>query len=458
LRVFDLQTFKDTSVEIILDKKNSTEALIKVSLKQDDYQPKVEQKIKEYSKKADVKGFRKGKVPASVIQKMYGKSILVDEINQLLYQSIDNYIKDEKLKIIGEPIPSHGSTKNIDWETQTEFDFEYNIGLVDNFDLDVSKNQKVTKYEIKIDAKIRQETIDNLKEQYGSMTNPDVCEDGDSLFGTFSPTDGEGEYKGLLDLNMLDKKDAKMFIGAKANDEITFDIRKTLKQDSLIAQVLGIDVAEVENINGVFKLTVQNINRKVKAEINQAFFDRLFGKDVVKDEEAFNKKIDESISANYGKESEYLLERDIRDHLVNKTKMDTPNEFLKNWLLLTNTGKVTKDQIESEFGLYLQDLKWSLIRNKIAEDNKIKVEQQDITDKTKLILAEQFGGPAVLDQLGDRVDEFVKTYLEGNEGQNYNNVVNQVLGDKVYAFVKENITITNKKVSLDEFRKLAEAK
>ncbi len=179
---------------------------------------------------------------------------------------------------------------------------------------------------------------------------------------------------------------------------------------------------------------------------------------MVKTEEEFNKKIDESINLNYGKESDYLLERDVRDYFVDKTKIITPNDFLKDWLLMTNAGKVTKEQIDSEFELYIKDLKWSLIRNRIAEDNKLSVEQNDITEKTKLILAEQFGGPAILEQLGDKMDEFVKTYLEGNEGQNYTNVVNQVIADKVYDFVKENITITEKKVPLDEFRKKAEAK
>jgi trigger factor len=445
-------------MDITLDKKGNTEASIKVSLKQDDYQPKVDKKIKEYSKKADVKGFRKGMVPTAVIQKMYGKAILVDEVNHLLYHSLDNYIKEEKLKIIGEPIPNHEAAGKIDWENDKEFEFEYNIGLVDEFDLDTSKKQKVTRYEIKIDDKVKKETIDNLREQYGTMTNPEVCEDGDSLFGTFTKVDGEEEHQGLLDLNMLDKKEAKKFIGVKSEDEIEFDIKKTLKAESLIATVLGIDVKDAEALEGKYKLTVKNVNRKVAAEINQEFFDRLFGKDVVKSEEEFNKKIEESISANYTKESEYLLERDIRDHLVEKTKIETPNEFLKDWLVATNEGKFTREQIDAEFDLYLKDLKWSLIRNKIAEDNKLQVEQADISEKTKMILAEQFGGPAIIEQLGDKMDEFVKSYLEANEGQNYNNVINQVLADKVYGFLNENITITNKKVNLDDFRKIVEKK
>ena len=445
-------------MDITLDKKGNNEASIKVSLKQDDYQSKVDKKIKEYSKKADVKGFRKGMVPKPVIQKMYGRAILVDEVNHLLYHSLDNYIKEEKLRIIGEPIPNRDAANKIDWDNDKDFDFEYKIGLVDDFSLDTSKKQKVTRYEIKIDDKVKKETIDNLKEQYGTMTNPEVSEDGDSIFGTFTKVDGEGEHQGLLDLNLLDKKDAKKFIGVKPGDEIEFDIKKTLKADGLISTVLGVDVKDAEGVEGTYKLTVKNVNRKVAAEINQEFFDRLFGKDVVKSEEEFNKKIEESISANYNNESDYLLERDMRDQLVEKTKIETPNEFLKEWLVATNEGKFTREQIEAEFDLYLKDLKWSLIRNKIAEDNKLQVEQSDIMDKTKMILAEQFGGPAIIDQLGDKMDEFVKSYLEANDGQNYNNVINQVLADKVYGFLKENLTINDKKVSLDDFRKIVEKK
>ena len=442
-------------MEITLDKKGTTEALIKVSLKQDDYQPKVDLKVKEYSKKADVKGFRKGMVPSSVIKKMYGKSILVDEINHILYHSLDNYIKEEKLKIIGEPIPNYDDANTIDWDNDKEFEFQYNIGLVDEFKLDTSKKQKVTRYEIKIDAKVKKETVDNLKEQYGTMTNPEVSEDGDSVFGSFTK-EGVDEKQGVLDLNLLDKKDAKKFIGIKADDQVSFDIRKTFKEDSLISQVLGVDINEAPAVEGEYTFTLKNVNRKVNAEINQEFFDRIFGKDAIKSEDEFNKKIEESITANYSKESDYLLERDIRDQLVEKTKIDTPNDFLKDWLLATNQGKVTKEQIDAEFDLYLKDLKWSLIRNKIAEDNNLQVEEQDITDKTKLILAEQFGGPAILDQLGDKMDEFVKSYLEANEGQNYTNVVNQVLADKVYGYLKENLTVTDKKVSLDDFKKQVE--
>ena len=445
-------------MEITLDKKSTTEGLIKISLKETDYQPKVEQKVKDYTKKADVKGFRKGKVPKAVIENMYGKSILVDEINHLISHSLTDYIRENEINIIGEPIPNREQALSIDWDTQKDFDFEYNVGMVDDFKLDLSNKMKVTRNNIKIGKDIIDETINNLKEQYGNMTNPETSEAGDSIFGEFSQVDGDIKTTGLLDLTSIDKKLAKPFIGVKSGDKITFDVKKTLETDEAIGQLLSLDPAAASAINGDFELEVKKINRKEPGEINQEFFDKIFGKDIVTDEESFLSKIKESIEANYKKESEYLLERDVRDYLVKKIKIETPNDFLKEWLLISNEGKVTKEQIDDEFDLYLDELKWSLIRNKITSENELKVEDEEIKDKAKLVLADQFGGPAILDQLGDKMDEFTNSYLQANEGQNYSNIYNQVLADKVLGFLKETLNIADKNVSLDDFKKLASAK
>ena len=317
---------------------------------------------------------------------------------------------------------------------------------------------KVTRNNIKIGKDIIDETINNLKEQYGNMTNPETSEAGDSIFGEFSQVDGDIKTTGLLDLTSIDKKLAKPFIGVKSGDKITFDVKKTLETDEAIGQLLSLDPAAASAINGDFELEVKKINRKEPGEINQEFFDKIFGKDIVTDEESFLSKIKESIEANYKKESEYLLERDVRDYLVKKIKIETPNDFLKEWLLISNEGKVTKEQIDDEFDLYLDELKWSLIRNKITSENELKVEDEEIKDKAKLVLADQFGGPAILDQLGDKMDEFTNSYLQANEGQNYSNIYNQVLADKVLGFLKETLNIADKNVSLDDFKKLASAK
>ncbi len=442
-------------MEITLNKKNTTEASINISLKEGDYQPKVEKKIKEYSKKAEIKGFRKGKVPLSMIKNMYGKSILVEEINHMISHGLSDYIKDNKLNIIGEPLPNRDQVNTIDWDIQKDFDFEYNIGLVDDFTIDLTKKQKITKNEIKVDKKVIDETVTNLKNQHGDMTNPEVSEEDDALYGSFSQTDGDLKSTGIVEIKELSKKDAKKFIGVKKEDKITFDPKKILSSDEKIAQTLGIEANIAKELTGEVEFEVINVNRKIAAEINQEFFDKIFGKDVIKDEKSFLEKIEESISKNYEKESDYLLERDIRDYFVEKTKIETPNEFLREWLFVSNKGKITKEQIDSEFDLYVSELKWSLIRNKISEAGKVEVANDEIKAKAIEILAEQFGGPSVIQQLGDKMDEFADSYLKANDGEHYTTIYNQVAADKVYKYVINAISINSKKVSLDDFRKLA---
>ena len=442
-------------MDISLEKKTQTEALIKINLKESDYQPKVALKVKDYAKKAEIKGFRKGKVPTSVINRMYGKSILVDEINHILSHALTDYIKDNDIKIIGEPLPNREQADKIDWDTPSDFDFEYNIGLIDAFEIDLSKKQKVTRNEIKVDKAIIDETVDNLKDQYSEMTNPEVCEDGDSIYGEFQQVDGDISNAGILDLPLLDTKVAKQFIGSKSGDRIKFDVTKTLKDENLITQVLGVDLEVAKTLTGEFEIEVKNINRKVPAEINQDLFDKLFGKDSIKSEDEFIEKVKETIEKNYSKESDHLLEMHIRKQLSKSTKIEVPNDFLKEWLFVSNEGKLSKEQIDEEFDSYVDELKWSLIRNKITEDKDIKVEQEDVKNKAKELIIEQFGGPAVAEQLQSSLDEFADNYLKANEGQNYVTVFNQLQGEKVYEIVKESITIKDKKVSLDDFKKLA---
>ena len=442
-------------MDIILDKKTSTEALIKVKLKADDYQSKVEEKVKDYARKADIKGFRKGKIPTGVIRKMYGKSIKIDEINHLLSHAVQDYIKDNELQIIGEPLPNNQDADQLDWETQQEFDFEYNIGLVDEFKFDLSKKQKVNDYTIKVDKKTIDEAIENVLSQNGQMTNPETSVEGDSLFGEFTGDNSELNGTGVLDLKDLDKKSWKPFIGAKKGDQIQFDAKKLFKEDSKISQVTGIELDQLASFDGKITLTVKNVNRSVPAELNQELFDKVFGPKTVATEEEFRAKVEETMAANYQRETGHLLEKTIRDHFVNKTKIDIPSEFLKRWIKVSNENKVTDEDIEREFDAYVSELKWSLIKNRIVKDNDVKVENEDVVAKAKDQILEQLGGAAVAAQLKDNLDQFADNYLKAENGENYMQVFNQVTSEKTYSLIKESITLNSKAITVDEFRKLA---
>lgn len=442
-------------MDIVLDKISKTEALIKINLKENDYQPKVEEKIKEYCKKANIKGFRAGKVPAGVIKKMYGKSILVEEVNQMLSHSLMDYIKENDIQILGEPLPNMEKAEAIDWETTNEFNFEYSIGMANEFDLAINKKIKVEKFKIKVDDKALAETIDNLKKQFGEMTNPDVCENGDTLYGEFI-TEVEGEPQtGTFDLNELEKKEVKNFIGKKKEDTVHFNAEKAIKNEaymqSIFGKLEGIDLKKVE-----FK--VININRVIPAEINQELFDKTFGKDAVTTEEEFKIKIKESISENYDKESENHFVYNIRNKVVESTKMDLPNEFLKKFIAKTNKSDITPEQIESDYPMYSEDLKWTLIKNKVSKEQDIKAEHEDVLNATKAMIRMQFAGSGMGDQMEASIDTFADNYLKGGDGQsgeNYMKMHESVFNDKVVTYIKENITIKEKEVTAEEFRKKA---
>lgn len=441
-------------MDITLNKKDSTNATIKIILKEADYQPNVDKKVKDYGKKANIKGFRPGKVPTSYIKKLYGKSILVEEINQLLSQSLNSYIKDEKLQVLGDPMPKQEDAAKIDWDNQKEFEFEYDLGLVDAFDLKLDEKFKVNKYIIKVDDKVMTETLDNLKEQYGEQEAVDEAEGGDILSGKLVSADEEEQQQVVLPLNDLEKKAQKQFIGAKKDDTVTFKVDKAFVSTEAKSRFFAKNETDAAEINGEYTLVITEIKRTKPAAVNQELFDKVFGKDAVKNMDEFNAKIKETMAENYNRETENLLARDIQNKVVEKTKIDLPDDFLKNWLLISNEGKVTQEQVAKEYDLYAKDLRWNLIKNKLAEHNEsLKVENEEVMDHAREMIKQQFGQYGMSDQLENNIDSFANNYLQGENGENYRKVFEELISKKVMEHIKAQITITEKKVDLDGFKK-----
>jgi trigger factor len=444
-------------LDITLEKKNPTEASIKITLTEADYQPKVREKLKEYSKKAQIKGFRPGKVPPALIQKMYGKSIMIDEINHILSHAVNDYIRDNKIKILGDPLPNTENADKIDWENQKDFEFQYEIGLVDDFKYAL-EGKKLIRYNIKVDDKSVEDTIADLQKQYGKMTNPEKSEDGDFLYGQVVQNGGEFNDKVSIPLNLIEKKERKNFIGLSKGDKVTFDVKKAFKDAATIADALNIDGAAAEALEGEFELEVINVNRQEAAELDQEFFDKIFGPEVVKSEEEFRNKVKETISENYKRETEIYFDRTIQDALLESTEITLPDEFLKRWLLTTNEGKITEEDIAKEYDAYAKEMKWTLIQNKIGEDHEIKVENSDIEEKAKQIISDQLGSSGLLAQLGDNLDAFVQNYLQSNNGDNYMRVFSQVKAEKVFEIVREKAEIEEKEVDVEEFKDIVTKK
>ncbi len=446
-------------MDITLDQQSATDGLIKIKLSESDYQPKVEVKLKDYARKANIKGFRQGKVPSGVIKKMFGKSILVEEVNHLVSHSVSDYIRDQKLRILGDPMPNQEKAFTIDWDSQRDFEFEFQIGLVEDFTVDLSSKVKVKSHTIEVDQKVIDETLEDLKNRFGNVSYPEASEAGNNLYGEISKK-GEEEKKGsLIAINKVSKKEQQRFIGLKKEDALDFDIEKIFEDTLAIAQALNITEEEAKKATGTYTFKVTSISRVEPAEINQEFFDKVFGKDVVTNEVEFLDKIKATIGENYNRETEHLLEHEIQHYYVDHTKINMPEAFLKTWLKNTSNGQVTDDILEKEFNSYKESIKWDLIKNKISEEKEIKVEGDEVREKAKQFIMEQFGGPAIAAQLGDKLNDIANNYLSGQDGkgENFMKIYNQLRQEKLMKVIKESITVDEKKVTLEEFKKLAEA-
>jgi trigger factor len=444
-------------LEITLNKKSNTEGLIKIKLSEGDYQPHVEKKVKDYAQKANIKGFRQGKVPSGVIKKMFGKSILVEEINHLLSHKLQDYIKENNLKIIGDPLPDLEKSRDIDWEAQKDFEFDYQIGMVEDFKYELSPKAKVTGYKIEVDNKVIDETIADLKKRFGKVTYPETSEIGDNLFGNI--TEKGGEFKkehAFLATDKITKKQQKNFIGKKKEDEVEFEVSELFNDIEELTSFLGKNSDDSKAAKGTYIFKIETISRTEPAEMNIELFDRVFGKDAVTTEAEFIEKVKNTISENYQRETNHFLEHHIEDYFIANTKMSIPDDFLKNWLKATSNGEVTDTVLEKEYNDYVRGLKWDLIKNKIAEDNSIKVEADEVRSKAKDLIIAQFGGQAFADQLKDKMDSIADNYLQNENGQNFMRLYNQLKNEKILAHIKGQISVDEKKVSVDEFKKIVE--
>lgn len=439
-------------MEITLDKHSANQASVKIKLNEADYQPKVDAKLKDYAKKAVIKGFRPGKAPVSMVKRMYGTSVLVDEINNILSSSLNDYLKSQTFRILGDPLPVIEDADKINWETQKEFDFEYKIGFVEDVKVELGDQLEVTSYSIDMDEKEVENTIENLRSQYGKMTNPETSEENDFLYGDLKAEDGSFEKTFSLPLSKVDGRSLKKFIGLKKGDVVELDPSKAIKED--LASTVGVSEEEATKLSGKFTFTVQNINRTELAELNQEFFDKLFGEGQVDSEEALKNKVREIMAENYNKELKVFSDEKLKEKLIASANIDLPEVFLKEWLLRANDGKVTAEQVEQEYPIYAKQLSWTIISNELAGANEIQAEHEDVIEKTKEMIREQFASSGLGAQLEASMDMFVDNYLKGNEGQNYMQMLTSVQNDKVLAFVKEKAKVKEEKITVDKFQDL----
>ena len=450
-------------MEITQENVDSLNAIIKLQVKKEDYEPQIQQSLNQYRKKVDLKGFRKGNVPMGIIKKMYGNHIVADTINDLLNEKVNNYIVEKQLDVLGNPLPKHGQKFDIEITSLKDFDFEYEIGLSPAFDLDFLKNKPALEREvIDIEKKLIDEELERVRKRYGKVEEVvGKMEDDDMLTLQFDELDEEGNVKadGIsnsapIALDMLkDNKIQKAVKSSKKGETVDItDLEKTFEKtkEELAKQILNLDLTP-ETLPAV-RATLTDVKRVIPAEINEEFLKTVYGPDTdVKDEAGIRAKIKEEVKAYFEKEEDKRLYNKLAETLIEKTEISLPDEFLKRWIQLTNEKPISEEQIEKEYPAFVKNLKWSLIVKKVSKENNVDVSMDEVKERTAEQVRQQMAQYGIPNMPQEEMDKFVASMMAKRDHASQTRET--LLEEKLFDYFKGQIKTKDKKVSLEEFYK-----
>ena len=451
-------------MNISLEKQNELNAILKIAIEPADYSDKVEKNIKDYAKKVQMPGFRKGMVPAGHVKRMYGKSMLVDGINDLLNDTINNYLTDNKVDILGQPLIKTEILAENDWDFDRKYDFEYELGLAPAFEPEFTTKDKFTKHKVVADAATVDKRVKSLQRSYGSYTNPESTEAEDMIYAELVQlgTDGNPYEGGITQSNWLawneiaDDKTKKALTGKSKDTVITVNAQTLFGKDAdKIAKFFKIENAIAADLKSDFSLTIKNIARMEEAAINQELFDKIYGEGVVTTEEEMRKRVKEEYEGMLQQSADNMLRDEVTKYGIDKYNVGLPDDFLKRWLKQANEKPLTDEQIAADYGMFADNLRWTLVENRIMQAHDIKVDYNEILEMAKMRLAQQYamyGMPLQHDQLEKTAADFLK------ERENVNRIFEEVKGQKVFDYIKSVVTVNEKEIDYPAFEKLVESK
>lgn len=447
-------------MNITQEKINDLNAVVKIKISPEDYTEKVDKSIREQAKKANLPGFRKGMVPAAHIKKMYGRSILVEEINTLLSETLSKHLTDNKVEILGQPLPVMDDTKEFKWDNTDEFEFDYELGLAPEVDVKITSKDKFTQFNVKADEETLASRIKNIRRSYGKMTNPEVSAEDDVLYAELAQLSADGSIfegginsTGSIRLDQVaDKKILKSLVGLKKDDVVELDVQKAFdKNEVIIAKLLNIAEEDAKELQSKFQVTVKNVNRLEESDLNQEFFDKLFGEGVVTDEAGFTAKITEEVESMFKQDADRKLQNDIYTKLIESVKMELPDEFLRKWLKATNE-KLTEAELAEGYEDFAKNLKWTLIENKLIKDNSIEIKYEDVFATAKQRLDAQFRMYSPSPMPEDQLAQYTATFLK--EKDNANRIFDEVKAIKVFEYIQSVATLDQKEIAYNKFIEL----
>ncbi len=425
---------------------------LNLSIEKADCAEKVKKALNDYRRKADIRGFRKGMAPMSLIEKMHGTSALVDSVNNMISESLHGYITENKLNILGEPLPNEEKQQPINWESDTTFNFVFDIALAPEVNFTLSSEDTVVSYDVEVAADAIKTYKSNMLKQFGKLENTTEVHDEDFIIADLEQgeTKIEGTYITLRTIEGAENKG--QFLGKKEGDSFSVNVNETFTNETDRAALLKVKKEELAEMDPNWQVTIKEIKTFVEAEQNQDLYDRMFGKDVVTDEAGFEAKIAERIKQEYEQESAYRFVLDTREYLLNKTNIQLPEEFLKKWLYTINEGKFTMEEIEKDFQLFLKDFRWQLIRQYIMKEQKLEVTREDLMAAAKRVAKLQFAMYGLNDVPAEQLENYANSILSNEkEGRR---IFEKTEEDKVIDYIKSVITLEKKSIAIDELQKL----
>ncbi|MGB5819619.1 MAG: trigger factor [Saonia sp.] len=424
-------------------------AVVKVAITKEDYKEKVEGILKDYRKQANIPGFRKGQVPMGLIKKQYGKAVLVDEVNKLLQDNLNTYLTEEKLDVLGNPLPKQQD--NFNWEAE-EFDFEFELGLAPNFEASLKTKKPITRYHITADKKMIDEQVERIQKQYGRLINKTEVGKKDEISGVFKNEAEEIDNKTTLELDKIkSKKTLDSLLGKKVGDVVTIKTKGLFKEDYLLSSALGISKEKSEKLNIEVVFTIEEINEREAAEMNQELFDKLFGKDAVTSEKEMRDKIKEDSEKQFEQQSDQKLLNDVTERLIETIKFDLPTDFLKKWIQMTGENPLTEEQAIEEYEKSEKGLRYQLIEGKIIKDNDIQIQFDELKEFAKGFIKSQMAQYGQLNPKEEELDN-IATRVLGNQDE-VKRLSEQLMSQKLLSLYKEKANLKTKDVTYENFVK-----
>ena len=417
----------------------------------DDYADSRKKVLNRFRRSADIRGFRKGMAPMGLIEKLYGGQALVESINELISNSLNNYIEEHKLTVIGEPLPVEDAETKNDFDGGEEFDFTFDIALAPKFDLTVSADDHIPYYNIPVNDKEKEEYKKRLYKQYSRLENCDEVKDGDFVVADMVQGDRKVDAS-YIAMNVLHEEAKALFLGKKAGDELDVDVVKTFPNEADRAAMLRVKKEELEGMEPVWHLTVKEIKNYVDAVPGKELYDALFGPDKVHDEAEFDKAVTERMTEEFRQESDYRFMLDAREYLMNKADIKVSEDFLKRWLYQVNEGKFSKEDIDKDFPMFLKDFKWQTVEGRIMSDNKLEVTKDDVNAEALKLARYQFA----MYGLNNVPEEHLKGYAANilADDKQGRRIAEKAQENVVLNFVRKTVTLDNKEISSADLRKM----